>query len=146
MDKSITQMLEEMRRLDLRLRMQLDAAETWVPQANQLVENLRSLGLLEEALLLGGIVHSSSYHPLHGPQDSGHLLQAAIGIGFGGFGIVSWDTEEHWAFYHSSTTSASLDEVRAKFCPFDRCDRSTRGLLAPQIRPLLEQVAQIAGV
>lgn len=143
MERSLSEMIESLRRLDLKLRSQIDAAETWVPQIDQVVDNLVSIGLLQEMVVLGSVVHTSSYNPQFGPEDSGQIIQAAFGIGLGGFGALRWDSEEYLAF-----TKDSFDQelLQRKIVPFLSLDDATRGLLLPQLRPLIGTITRLAGV
>lgn len=149
MPRPLSEMIESLRALDLRLRRQLEEAETWVPQINQVVEQLRLLQLLDDSMLLGDIIHQSSYNPAYGPHDSCQLLQAAFGIGYGGLGVVLWDSEDYWRFRNidRSTPTPELQvQMTLNFQPFERCGNAVRALLLPQIRPLVTRITERARV
>lgn len=127
--------VEQLRQLNLSLRIQLEQAEARIPGINDLIEQLATIELVSETALLGLVIYEKHYSALNGPQDSGQVLQSVLMIP-GGIGVICWDTEEYLAFRDHPPDD--LSELFLKYVPFNSCVSAVKALLLPQVEPLME--------
>ena len=144
MTRSLNEMIEMLETLNLSVRRQLESAEAYAVGINQVIEHLTGIGLIEPMMLLGDIIHEARYNPRYGKEDSTRLLQAAIGLGYGGIGVVLWDSERYWEFIRSPGPPTS--EIEVNFTPFNECPAAVKGLLMPQLYPLTVRVCQLVNI
>lgn len=147
MNTSISSHIETLRNLNLQLHHQLEQLEACVPDLNRAVEQLRTLGLLDDAMLLGDVIQQGSYDPRCGPHDSGWVLQAAFGIGGGGLGTVIWDSEAYVSFLRHGHVPPDIRA--ANFSPLEPLEETrpaVRGLMMPQVGPFVVEICRMAGV
>ncbi len=141
MPSTLNQQLAKLRQLNLSVRQGLEAAELYIPQINQQLSQLLAIGLLPRQMCLGDIIDESRYDSPHGPRDSTWLHQAAIGVGFGGVGAVGWDSNDLWTFIHFE---GPIDaQVVLNFVPFADCPSAIKGLLLPQVEPLVRHACKL---
>lgn len=127
--------VEQLRQLNLSLRLQLEQAEARIPVINELIERLAAIELVSETALLGLVIYEKHYSSQSGPQDSSQVLQAVLMIP-GGFGVICWDVEEYLAF--RDHPPEDLSNLFLKYVPFDSCVSAVKALLLPQVEPLME--------
>jgi len=127
--------IQQLRQLNLSLRIQLEQAEARIPDINELIEQLAAIELISETALLGLVIYEKHYSALSGPHDSSQVIQSALMIP-GGIGVVCWDTEEYLAF--RDNPPEDLSELYIKYVPFDSCASAVKALLLPQVEPLME--------
>lgn len=144
MTRSLNEMIERLDFLNLSVRRQLESAEAYAVGINQVIEQLSDIGFVEPMILLGDVIHEMRYNPRYGKEDSTQLLQAAIGIGCGGIGVVPWDSEQYWEF--NRTQNPPNREIELNLTPFDDCPAAVKGLLMPQLGPLTARVCQLANL
>jgi hypothetical protein len=135
MAESSQNYVDQLRQLNLSLRVQLEQAEARIPGINDLLQQLATIDLVTETALLGLVIFEGHYSVLTGPHDSGPLLQAALLIP-GGLGVIHWDSEEYATFRKAPPQNET--ELFIKFVPFESCPSAIKALLLPQVEPLLE--------
>ena len=138
---AITELIQQLQDLIIRLRSQLDQAEAHLPALNNVIARLAELSLIPERTLLGHIVHMRDYEPGTGIIDSGMVLQAALRIP-DGLGIVVWDTEQYTLLRNSP--QGLEGEVVMRFFPFAELDPPLKALILPHTESLLERVIRMA--
>ena len=143
MSQTLNEQIEALRHLTLSVRRQLESAEAYVTGINEVVRQLVEIELIEPTILLGDIVHEARYNPRLGREDSTRILQAALGCGHGDIGAVIWDSEQYWEFLRRNEPPNC--EVELNFTPFDECPSAVKGLLLPQMQPLVTRLAELVG-
>jgi len=122
-----------------RITAALQDAGTHVVQVNQVLESLIGSGHLEPTMVLGDII----YEP-RSPQGAGmgKLLQAAVGIGHGGVGVILWSANA----YRQQLQSALPDHAPhgVKFSAYSDCPAELRQLLLPFLFPLIDRLIELA--
>ncbi|MCA9248075.1 MAG: hypothetical protein KDA42_13195 [Planctomycetales bacterium] len=135
MSNELKSILSQLQELNLSVRHGLEIAELYVPLINQQFDQLHAIGLLERQMCLGDVVHEGRYNAANGPEDSTWLLQAALGISYGGIGIVHWDAHDLWEYRNSDGTINT--QMLVNFTAFEGCPSAIKGLLVPQVEPLV---------
>jgi hypothetical protein len=144
MPESLTNQIETLQQLNLQLRHQLEQAEAFVPGLNRAAEQLCSLGLLDPTMLFGEIIQQGNYDQRLGPHDSGWVLQAAFGVGQGGLGTITWDTDDYiTALRHNYAPTMA---VSANFTVFDGSTPAVKALLMPHVATFVNRIGTMAGV
>jgi len=143
MPRSLSEQIEALQGLNLAIRHQLESAEAYVPDINDAVDRLVELGLLEPTMLLGDVIFQGAYNPKYGREDSARLLQACLGVGQGGVGVIVWDSERYWEFLRYNQPLSH--DVQINFETFENCPDAVKGLLLPHLQPLVARVCQLAG-
>ena len=143
MSQTLNEQIEALKALNLSVRHQLEAAEAYVIGINDAVRQLVEIELIEPTMLLGHIIHEARYNHRLGREDSTRVLQAALGIGYGGTGVIVWDSQRYWEFLNFNETQNC--EVELNFVPFDDCPSAVKGLLLPQLQPLVTRLCGLAG-
>lgn len=115
-------------------------ADRHVMQVNQVSDTLNGRGELQETMLLGNIIYE--------PRDSngkgkGRLLQAALGVGHGGVGVVLWNVDAYEQQIQSDSPNFAPDGVR--FSPYVDCPVEIRQLLLPYLAPLIDRLIELVG-
>ncbi|MCG8585862.1 MAG: hypothetical protein MI757_14235 [Pirellulales bacterium] len=137
----LNQQLANLRKLNLSIRQGLEKAELYIPKIDHQLEQLFAIGLLEQQMLLGDIVHETNYRKEYGPHDSNRVHLAALGIGFGGIGIVSLDSEHYWLMVNFD---GPLDmRVTLNHTSFEQCAPGVRALILPQVEYLVRNACQL---
>jgi hypothetical protein len=143
MSRSLSEQIEALQGLNLAIRHQLESAEAYVPGINDAVERLINIGLLDRTMLLGDVIFQAAYNPKYGREDSAILLQACLGVGHGGIGVIVWDLERYWEFVRFN--QPLTHDIEINFEPFQNCPNAIKGLLLPHLQPLVTRVCRMAG-
>lgn len=137
---TLTDLVQQLNDLILRMRSNLEQAEAHVPKINEAITRLAALDLIPETSLLGHVVHERHFAPETGNPDS-QILQAAIFVPRG-VGLVFWTTDEYMAFRNSARDLETDPLVH--FVPWDDLESPIRALLFPHLESLLNRVIQMA--
>ncbi len=135
--------IDELRQLNIKLRSQLEQAETFIPELNRQIKQLANLQFAGDTVILGQVVYERHYAARSGPMDSSQVLQAAL-LAPGGIGVVLWDQAEYLAF--RSVPEPRQSDVTIRFVSFEECEPAVRGLILPQVEPLMQRLYQLLGI
>ncbi|MCA9248074.1 MAG: hypothetical protein KDA42_13190 [Planctomycetales bacterium] len=104
-------------------------AKRCIPRIDRQLDRLFNVGLLEQRIYTGKVINEMR----HEPYDSNQVLQAALGVGCGGIGLVAWNCFDYWIYENSD---APL-EVSVSHTSFDQCSPEIKELLLPHVVPLV---------
>jgi len=138
--QNLQECLDQLRRINVDLRRQLELVEAVVPVANDLIRRLGPLDIAGERAVLGEVVFDRNYDPRFERPDSCQLFQAVVTIP-GGFGVALWDLEQFLQFRNEAFNSER--QILLNFVLYDKCSLAARAMLWPQIVPLLHRVCTI---
>lgn len=112
----------------------LDAAGFHVLQINRLLGDLADEGVLEPVMILGDVLFDTRLQATTEGRQSHQVLQAAMGLGYGGVGAVVWNAQK---FDRQVRQLDSLSEEGVNYVPFERCTPEVRRALLPFLTSLL---------
>ena len=136
---------QEIAKLNLQIRHDMEQAEAKVVQVNDLIDELGRTGLLNDVWL--GPTYGQRYAPESGIVDSELVVQAALLVRHasgdrGGFGVCLWDMEEYCRL------QSGLEDLKSNanrvFLPFNECDAAQKAFLLPHLESLFEELADVA--
>ena len=109
-------------------------ADAKLAEANRLIRQLAGGGLVQEAVILGEVIHPRYYPPAAHEDEPARVAQAALCVP-DGIGVVLWGAEEYARL--CATPEGLRREARAGFRPLERCEPALRALLLPHVEALL---------
>lgn len=134
---SFHEVRRRLQEFNLRLRRRLEEAEARIPELNELIERVASLGVLPDLVLLGKVALQRPYDTGQGPEDSSQVLQAALLVP-GGLGAVIWDTEDLLSVREEP--GGLVPHAKSRFFPFDELSPGEKGVLFAHFAPLVERL------
>jgi hypothetical protein len=109
-------------------------ADAKLAEANRLIRRLAGGGLVQEAVILGEVIHPRYYPPAAHEDEPARVAQAALCVP-DGIGAVLWGAGAYARL--CATPEGLRREARAGFQPFERCEPALRALLLPHVEALL---------
>jgi hypothetical protein len=141
MTRNLHAEMAELQALIQNVEHQMCAAEAYVLRFNHLLNELSDADMIDPIMLLGDVIYDT-YHSITWTSDvPGRVLQAALGIGYGGAGVVLWDAERYRRLRREN--DFSLDDDGLGFSPFEGCPPQVRHLLLPYLEPLMKRLCKL---
>ena len=134
MSKDVEEVLARLGWLHFWARHCCAQADAKLAEANRLIRQLAGGGLVQEAVILGEVIHPRYYPPAAHEDEPARVAQAALCVP-GGIGVVLWGAEDY--AQRCATPEGLEREARAGFRPFEMCEPSLRALLLPHVEALL---------
>lgn len=142
MNENLRVRIEELRQLNRAIVHELAIADDYVSKINFLLHDLVRTGEVEPIMLLGDPIFDTRTRARTPLIESGRVLQAAMGVGYGGVGVALWDAEKHKQVMRQRARAAHDNGVN--FTPFDECPIEVKHLLLPYIRPLVDRFCELS--
>ena len=109
-------------------------ADAKLAEANRLIRQLAGGGFVQEAVILGEVIHPRYSPPAAHEDEPARVAQAALCVP-GGIGVVLWGAGAYARL--CATPEGLRREARAGFRPFEQCEPALRALLLPHVEALL---------
>ena len=135
--------MENLRRRSLVLCGEVEQAEAYAADVEDLLRIPGVEGFIAQTLVLGSVIHRQSYDPGFGPPDSEQIYQAAI-VAPPGLGAVLWDLDHFQTQQHSP--EGLEPDAWVRFIPFRDCPRIVKSRLLPEVDSLLDRLLPPARV
>ena len=142
MKTNMDHLAQDLARLNLQIRHDMEQAEAKVAQVNRLVKKLGKTGLLNDLTTWDGF-RAARFTPLEGSSEMPdcRITLAALLVP-DGFGICAWESEK--AYLGDVSKTGLKARAQRRFVPFAKCDLRDKAFLLPVIEEVLDELIDVA--